>query len=101
MSVVCHQLDSETCATLDAAALDNSTPGSARHTSTKPMGTGTVTCMWLMCSLWHILHSIAYLWWIFKLLVCKNVTYPAWLWWVIPFSLQLIHTITDEKLHCG
>lgn len=55
-----RQLYCESCATFNAATLDNSAATFRSDASTKTMRAGTMAFVWLMCSLWHIPINIAY-----------------------------------------
>lgn len=46
--------------TLTATALQNSAASFCRNTSAKPVSTGTMTCVWLMGSFWHIFGIVLY-----------------------------------------
>jgi hypothetical protein len=48
-----YRLNSQLCATLGAAALDDSAACFGRNASAKPMRTGAVACVWLVSSFWH------------------------------------------------
>ena len=47
-------LNCQTCAAFNSATLQNSTSRLRCNTSTEAVSAGTVTCVWLVSSLWHI-----------------------------------------------
>lgn len=61
VGVVPRILDRQASAAFNTAALDHGTASFGRDASTKTVRAGTVTCMWLVCSLWHICTILSYL----------------------------------------
>lgn len=52
-------LNRQLCAPFSTTALNNSAAALWGDTSTKPVSTGAVSSMWLVCSLWHIWYIVA------------------------------------------
>lgn len=47
-------LNCKFCAAFGSAPFQDSTTALGGDASAKPVSTGTVACVWLVCSLWHI-----------------------------------------------